>query len=215
MVIAVLADIVGSRRLVERSAAQRTFDDTIARVEGDFPLALEPLRPTVGDEQQGLYPSLDAALAGILLLQLALPDGLEFRYGIGVGAVGTIDTASGAISDGSGWWAARAAIETAHARQSRAPYTARAWVVAAPEEDERVQQTVRLANAHLLTRDELVAGLSDRQRRLVYGRCLGTTQRELARVEGIGQPAVSQALAASGGTTLVEAFALLTAEAVR
>ena len=58
MVIAVLADIVGSRRLDDRTAAQRVLDDTIAAVEVDLPLATQPLTPTVGDEQQGVYRDL-------------------------------------------------------------------------------------------------------------------------------------------------------------
>ncbi|HQA69500.1 MAG TPA: hypothetical protein PK801_14335, partial [Aggregatilineales bacterium] len=51
--------------------------------------------------------------------------------------------------------------------------------------------------------------------RLTRGRCLGLAQRELALAEGITQPAVSQALAASGAAAVVEGFAALRRTALR
>lgn len=210
MTIAVISDIVGSRRLADRASAQRLLDDAIARVQADLPLAVQPLRLTVGDEEQGTYARLEDALASLLLLQLALPDGIQCRFGLGIGEVREIDSVGGVIADGPGWWAARAAIETVHAKQLRAAPSARTWVVAGQGEDASMH-TAAMANAYLLARDELVAAMSERTRRLVYGRCLGVTQRELARVEGITQPAVSQALTSAGAGSVVEGFLALRA----
>ncbi|HKT55148.1 MAG TPA: SatD family protein [Microbacterium sp.] len=209
--IAVTADIVGSRQLADRASAQRTLDDAIARVESDLPVAERPLRPTVGDEQQGVYPTLDAALASLLLLRLALPDGVDCRYGLGIGAIGAVpsEAASGGIPDGPGWWAAREAIDRVHALQQRTVPAARTWVVAHESEPDAARVAARRANAYLLARDELIGGMTERTRRLTYGRCLGQTQRALAAAEQITQSAVSQALAASGAAALVEGFALL------
>jgi hypothetical protein len=206
MAIAVIADIVGSRRLPDRAAAQRALDTAIARVERDLPVATVPMRPIVGDEQQAVYPSLDSALASLLLLQLALPDGIECRFGIGIGSVGSLATAVGDIHEGPGWWAAREAIDAVHAKQQRAAPSARTWVVAAPEEDGPMHHAARLANAYLLARDEVVGAMTDRTRRLTYGRCRRVPQRELADAEGISQPAVSQALAAAGAAAVVEGY---------
>lgn len=209
MVVAVIADIVGSRRLPDRGEAQQVLDAAIAQVEEWAPLASEPLRPTVGDELQGVYPSLDDALASLLLIQLALPDGVACRFGLGIGSVTSFASAAGDLQDGPGWWAARAAIETVHAKQQRAAPSARTWVVASPGEDAEVHTAVRHANAYLLARDELVGAMNERTRRLTLGRCLGATQRELADAEGITQPAVSQALASAGSSAVVEGFGLL------
>lgn len=209
MTIAVTADIVGSRRIADRDAAQRVLDDAIALVDGDLPVAVRPLRPTVGDEQQGVYADLDAALAALLLLQLALPDEIECRFGVGIGSIGTIASASGDIPDGPGWWAARAAIETVHALQQRTAPSARTWVAASADEPDDVHTAVRFVNSYLLARDELVVAMSERTRRLTYGRCLGVTQRELARREGVTQSAVSQALASAGSAAVVEGYRLL------
>lgn len=210
MTVTVTADIIGSRQLGDRVEAQRRFDETIASAEADLPLAIQPLSPTVGDEQQAVYATLDAALASLLLIRLALPDGIEFRFGIGIGEVGRVPSAAvpGGIPEGPGWWAARSAIEHVQVLQKRAVPEARSWVVAHESADTSPTE-VRWANAYLLARDELVGGMSERIRRLTYGRCLGRTQRELAMQEGISQSAVSQSLAAAGASAVVEGFRLL------
>lgn len=202
--VAVIADIVGSRTLADRAGAQRAIIDTSRQVHDDHPVAESPLAPTVGDEFQAVFPGLAAALTSLLLIQLHLPEGIGLRFGLGVGAV---DPVGGDISDGPGWWAARAAIDEAHRLQDRAVPHARTRVAAAQGEDAAMVERMALANAYLLARDELVASMSERARRLTYGRCLGRTQRELADAEGITQPAVSQALASAGSAALVAGFA--------
>lgn len=201
--VAVIADIVGSRALDDRAGAQREIDDAVLRVERDLPLADRALLPIVGDELQGVYPRLADAMASLLLLRLALPEGIECRYGIGVGALGEIPSRAGGLAEGPGWWAARAAIERVHALQARTVPGARTWVSAA---DERHEASVSLANAYLLARDQLVTDMTPRTRRLAYGRVLGATQAQLARDEGITQSAVSQSLAAAGVGAIVEGF---------
>ncbi len=117
----------------------------------------------------------------------------------------------GELQDGPGWWAAREAIETVHAKQQRAAPSARTWVVASPDEDAGVHTAVRHANAYLLARDQIVGAMNERTRRLTIGRCLGVTQRDLAKAEGVTQPAVSQSLANAGASAVIEGFALLRA----
>ncbi|HWT32226.1 MAG TPA: SatD family protein [Microbacterium sp.] len=209
MVVTVIADIVGSRRLADRTAAQLAFDETIARVEKQHPLADQPLTPTVGDEQQGVYRRLSQAMTSLLLLQLALPEGLEFRFGIGIGTVTPVGSAHGELSDGPGWWAAREAIEYVHARQHRAVPGMRTWIVGAAGQDEVMDTVVAASNAYLLARDDLIAHMSDRERRIAYGRASGLSQRALAEQEGITQPSVSKALRGSGANALIEGLAAL------
>jgi len=214
MSAAVTADIVGSRSLGDRAAAQRRLDTAVARAESDFPLAIRPMRPTVGDELQGIYATLAAASAAVLLMRLALPDGIECRFGIGVGPIDDVPSVTvGTISEGPAWWAARAAIDTVHRKQSRSLPSVRTWAAAAEGEDAAVHEAVRLANAGFVARDHLVTAMTERTRRITYRRCLGDTQRSIAQAEDITQSAVSQALAASGGAVLVDAVrALLAAE---
>lgn len=208
MSIAITADIIGSRGLADRAAAQRALESTIAASHADLPIATRPFIATVGDELQAVYPDLGGALAAILLLRLALPDGIDCRFGVGIGAIDDVPSAGGALSEGPGWWAAREAIDALHAAQVRRMPGVRTWVASAdPDDDARV----RLANAYAWARDELVTAMSDRTRRLVRGRCLGRTQRELASDENITQSAVSQALATAGGSAIVEGYRALIA----
>ncbi|WP_292768054.1 SatD family protein [Microbacterium sp. UBA3486] len=212
MVIAVLADIVGSRRLDDRTAAQRVLDDTIAAVEVDLPLATQPLTPTVGDEQQGVYRDLSDAMVSLLMIQLRLPDGIAFRFGIGVGEVRPVESVHRELADGPGWYAARAAIEIVHAREGRAVPRTRSWIVGAPGQDEVMESTIAASNAYLLVRDEVVGAMSERERRLTYGRLLGRSQQELATEEGITQPSVSKSLRTAGTAALIEGVCALRGE---
>lgn len=213
MPIAVIADIIGSRLLADRESAQRTLDAAIATAEADCPLARQPFRPTAGDEQQAVYDTLEAAMASTLLLQLALPDAVSFRFGIGVGTLAPIPSAAGEIPEGPAWWAAREAIDTVHAKQRRAAPSARAWVVGGGDETDEMTIPVPLANAYLLARDHIVSSMSERIRRLTYGRCLDRPQKDLAESEGITQSAVSQALTGAGASAIVEGFHALTRRA--
>ncbi len=212
MAIAVIADIMGSRKLDDRSAAQRTLDETIAAVEQDVPLAEQPLTPTVGDEQQGVYRELESALVSLLMIQLRLPDGLAFRFGIGVGEVRSVPSVHTELADGPGWYAARAAIETVHAREGRAVPRTRTWIVGAPGQDEVMESTIAASNAYLLVRDELVSAMSERERRLTYGRLIGRSQLELAAEEDITQPSVSKSLRNAGSAAIIEGVAALRRE---
>lgn len=212
MVIAVIADIVGSRELDDRSAAQRALDETIAQVEADLPLAVQPLTPTVGDEQQGVYRELADALTSLVMIQLRLPDDLAFRFGIGVGEVRAVDSVHGELADGPGWYAARAAIETVHAREQRAVPRTRTWIVGAPGQDEVMPAAIAAANAYVLVRDELVGSMTARERRLTYGRLIGRSQQELAAQERITQPSVSKSLRSAGAAALIEGIAALRGE---
>ena len=214
MVIAVLADIVGSRKLDDRSAAQRILDDAIARVEEHLPLAHHALTPTVGDEQQGVYLDLEDAMVSLLMIQLALPDGIAFRFGIGVGDVRSVDSVHGELADGPGWYAARAAIETVHARENRTVPRTRTWIVGAPGQDEVMESTIAASNAYLLVRDELVGAMNERERRLTYGRLVGRSQHDLAAEEGISQPSVSKSLRSAGSAALIEGVAALRGSSV-
>jgi hypothetical protein len=209
MVIAVVADIVGSRKLDDRSAAQRVLDQTISLVEGDLPLASQPLTPTVGDEQQGVYRSLEDALVSLLMIQLRLPDGIGFRFGIGIGAVSAVESVHGELADGPGWYAARAAIEAVHAKEGRAVPRSRTWIVGAPGQDEVMESTIAASNAYLLVRDELVGAMSERERRLTYGRLIGRSQLDLADEEGITQPSVSKSLRNAGSAAILDGVAAI------
>ncbi|BAJ73231.1 hypothetical protein MTES_0267 [Microbacterium testaceum StLB037] len=213
MTIAVIADIVASRHLADRAAAQQRISETVERVQRDHSVAAEPLAAVVGDELQGEFATLTEALSWLLLFRLALPDDVDCRFGLGVGEVRPIALDDRTIPEGPAWWAARAAIEHVERLQQRAAPLARTWIERGEGEDASMADALALANAYALSRDQLVSAMSERARRLTYGRCLGHSQRRLAEAEGITQSAVSQTLAAAGSAAIVEGFSVLTAGA--
>ncbi len=200
--IAVIVDLVGSRRQPDRAGAQQQLVDALAEVNDVIP-ALQPLAPTIGDESQAAYADLSAALHATLLLRLALPYPLDCRFGLGAGSWQSVGSSDyGPMQDGPAWWAARDAIVEAKAREVRRHRSLRSWYGVA---DGRAADfpPVGVTNALLMCRDEIVSGMNDRSRRLALGILKGRTQVELARTERISQSAVSQNLQRNGALALL------------
>jgi hypothetical protein len=206
----VIADLVGSRAQPDRALAQRLVVEAFDEVNRDV-AAVQPLAPTVGDESQGLYATVEAAILATLLLRLVLPAPLDLRFGIGVGQYRTVSgDVSDVIQDGSAWWAARAAIVETKKRERRAIPSLRTWYRLDPEHDgwdmtppHMTPPPEATTNAYLLARDQLVTGMDDRYRKRLLGLMRGETQESLARAEGVTQSAISQSMHRSG------AFAVL------
>lgn len=205
----VIGDIVGSRRVADRSAVQARLVEVLGQVNRQIP-ARQPLEVTVGDEFQGAYDRLADALRVSLVVRLSLLPGVDTRYGIGLGGVTVFAPDRAPLSqDGPGWWAAREAIEVVKAREGRraSARATRTWCVdrsaeTGPARLERdaagAPPATAAVNAFLVCRDETVARMGERPQRLLLGVLRGATQSELAEQENVSQSAVSQALARSG-----------------
>lgn len=202
-----IADIVRSRDLPDRSAAQAAIFEAFSQAENlDAPVS--PVWSTVGDEFQLVLPTVGAAVRTTVVVRLALPDGVDLRFGLGLGETWEVDSqGASTIQDGPGWWAARRAIDEAHRRQDTGSPYLRSWFVDSSEPPALTVE--RMINAHLLLRDMTVSAMNPRQRRIALGTLLGRTQSELAAAEGITQSAVSQNLARSGAGALVASVDLL------
>ena len=120
-----IGDVVGSRRVADRSAAHRELNRALADVAAH---AIDPPAFTVGDEFQGSYPTVGSAIDAALSVRLAVAPDIDVRFGIGWGAVTVLDVSAG-IQDGPGWWAAREAIEWTAAAQRQPGSGAGAHVV--------------------------------------------------------------------------------------
>lgn len=204
-VIAVIVDLVDSRTLEDRSAAQQdvehAFDST------PDVTALDPLHATVGDEFQVIYGTLTDALVATTAATLALPPTLQIRLGIGRGQVRMIGTGgAGPLQDGPGWWSARDAINETHRREDGRTAFLRSWY---HDADDRHGTTERLVNAYFLSRDHVVSRLAPRARRIALGLVQGRTQAQIAADEGITPSAVSQSVQKSGVAALVEGLRVL------
>lgn len=193
VVVAVIGDIVQSRKKTDRSDTQRAVELALNGANSAV-RPLQGLASTVGDEFQGVFASLSDALLATLLVRLHLPQGTDCRFGIGRGERTVVLSSSPLLEDGSAWWSARAAIQEVKAREGRANRNLRTWYT--PE--DRNTASGELVNAFLVCRDELVSRLDGRGRRILLDTIRGKTQTEIARDEGITQSAVSQAISRNG-----------------
>lgn len=182
-----IGDLVGSRGLPDRSAAQRST----GRVLDELNERLRPaqaLEPTVGDEFQGAFVSLGEAVLASVLVRLALLPEVDARCGLGHGEVAVHDSSRRPIlQDGPGWWAAREALEALAAPRRTA---SRTWYVG-PDAGR--------VNAFLLTRDALIDRLNERGHRMLRLALAGDSQQRIAELEGISKSAVSQQFARGVG----------------
>ncbi|KUI41294.1 RNA polymerase subunit sigma-70 [Mycobacterium sp. IS-1590] len=180
-----IGDVVGSRRVADRAATHRALNVALAEAVAG---AIDAPAFTVGDEFQGSYPTVGAAIDAAFTVRLAVAPEIDVRFGIGWGAVTVLDSKS-RIQDGPGWWAAREAIEWTASTQ-RQPGLA--LVRTSFRVEGGVRRDVDAINAALLCRDHLIGSLDDRSLRIVKGLLTGETKKDIATAEGISASAVSQ-----------------------
>ncbi|MET1133669.1 MAG: SatD family protein [Aeromicrobium sp.] len=195
--VALIGDLVASRQATSRAEAQERLIAALTTAAELVPSDQRPA-PTIGDEFQSAHATLRDALLTALIVRLALPEGMDARVGVGVGAYEVVGRSEyGLTQDGPAWWNARDAIGEVEQRVARQSGL-RTWV----HEGGTV-------NAYLMARDQVVSGFDGRQRRLALGLLQGRTQRELAEAEGISASAVSQSLRRSGALAVVDGVELV------
>lgn len=205
--VGVLGDLVGSRRAPSRLDLQEELVTALRVADAVVP-GLEPLSPTLGDEFQGRYADLQAALVATLVVQLVLGAD-RVRFGIGVGALVLHDPdATPLRQDGPMWWSARAAIDAVAGAAPRFGTRVARWDAtrgeAAGDDGPGVAAGVGWANATVVLRDHLVAALRARDRAIALALLRGDSQAAIASREGVSPSAVSQRVRAAGLRALLD-----------
>lgn len=206
---AVIGDVVGSRIAADR----RHLHDRLEALLKEANAALTPsvpLRITVGDEFQGCFETVGAALHATLWLRLHLAPEADLRHGIGWGEASVLADEP-RVEDGPAWWAARAAIEAvkhdATRASSRLVRTAYRRAEGSPGPDPLA------VNAALMCRDQMIGSVAGRTAgrslRLLRGMIDGRTQVELAEEEQVSASAVSQRIRHDGLAVVVASDELL------
>src|SRR5262245_64281335 len=159
--VAVLGDVVASRRHPDQGRRRRRVDRALAVANERFE-PLQPFTPTIGDEFQGLFADLVSALEATLVVRLSLLGEVDVRFGIGSGELFAFDASRAPFEqDGPAWWSAREAVDlvrtTSQGRERSRGLRTR-WVDA---DGERPFE-VAAVNAFLQCRDELVASMDPR-----------------------------------------------------
>jgi hypothetical protein len=206
-VFTLIGDLVGSRRVEERSLLQERLGAALARMNAAMKPRV-PLEPTLGDEFQGCFDDLPTAVRASLVLRLELlrTAGVDSRYGLGAGAIEIFAQRSPFSQDGPGWWAAREAIESTR-KFAEASHTAfvRTYFADFRSKFQKHEGEPGTLNAFLFCRDAMVDRMKQPSRTRLYGLMQGWSQAQIAAEEGTTQGAISQNLARSGAFAVVAA----------
>ena len=201
--VVLIGDIVASRETADRQGLHDRLTAVLDAVNAAGPVT-DPAVVTLGDEFQGLYPTLGVALTASFRIRAGLYPH-DVRFGAGRGEANVLDRERG-IHDGPAYWAARDAIERAAKLADKAALRTTRTVFCSAEDDPG---HVAAVNAALLALDQVVGSLSVVSRRIVIARMAGTTQREIAAAEGITPSAVSQRVLGDGIGVALEAMRML------
>lgn len=198
--VALIGDIVQSRVSEDRQALHDELERILGVVNDEGPVQ-DPAVITLGDEFQAVYETLGQALRASFRIRMLLHP-VEVRFGVGRGAITTLDTGRG-IHDGPAYWNARDAIETAKARagkpQTRTARTAYVTLDDAPGHADAVQ-------AALDCLDYMIGSLSDTSRTILGGLMEGRSQQAIATGLAISPSAVSQQVRGNGLGVILEAM---------
>ncbi|GAA2021921.1 SatD family protein [Terrabacter terrae] len=202
--VALIGDIVESRTHSNRQALHDRFQAAVSRANAEVP-AQDPAVITVGDEFQGVYPTLGAALRASFVVRDELHPLADVRFGLGRGDVSTLDPVRG-IHDGPAYWAAREAITTAEDKAQRAQTRTSRTAYASPDEPPALVAAVQAALDCL---DFMVGSMSTTSREILGGLMHGLAQHDVAERVGISPSAVSQRVRRDGIGVALEAMATL------
>jgi len=202
--VALIGDIVESRTHRDRQALHDAVEAALQRANTDVPVD-DPAVITLGDEFQGVYPTLGDALRASFLIRAELHGTADVRFGVGRGAVSTLDPVRG-IHDGPAYWAARDAIVLAEEKAGRAQTRTSRTAYVAPDEPP---EQVAAVQAALDCLDFMVGSLSTTSREILGGLMQGHAQHDLAAAVGISPSAVSQRVRRDGIGVALEAMTTL------
>jgi hypothetical protein len=189
--VAVLGDIVGSRRDGRARSGRDRIEDALS-VANERTAPLQALTPTIGDEFQGLFEDLVSALEATLVVRLVVFGEVDVRFGIGSGKLTAFDVEAAPFrQDGPAWWAAREAVDSvrdAEQRQERPPGLRVRWIDAGG----RHPAEVATVNAFLLCRDDLVGSMDRRDAAILLGLLADEPLGAIAQAQGVSVSAISQ-----------------------
>ena len=164
--IAIIADIVHSKRLPQRDEIQARLAVRLERVNQAYQASLaSKFTLTLGDEFQALFQTPSGMLQALDEITFAMYP-VRLRFGIGLGEITTmIDPERSIGADGPAYWNAREAIPFVHRNDDYG--RSNIHVVSANQDEtlplvnELLKSTAMVAASWRLTQVEVIRGLLD------------------------------------------------------
>ena len=195
---AVIGDVVGSRQVASRSRLQTRLDRSLASVN-DSMKPVQPLTPTIGDEFQGMFVTLEEAIEASLRLRVELMRRVDVRIGIGWGTLRTQDPRRTPFGqDGPCWWRAREALEelARTERSNQEPHSLRTVC--------RTETKAEGAyNAILVLRDQLLSAIDEHDATILRMLIGGASQQDAAERLGLNKSSISRRMQSHGLAALL------------
>jgi hypothetical protein len=195
---AVIGDVVGSRQVASRSRLQSRLDRSLASIN-DSMNPIQPLTPTIGDEFQGMFATIEEAIEASFRLRVELMRKVDVRIGIGWGALRTQDPRRTPFGqDGPCWWRAREALEelARTERSNQEPHSLRTVCRTGTREEAAY-------NAILVLRDQLLSAIDEHDATILRMLMGGASQQEAAERLGLNKSSISRRMQSHGLAALL------------
>jgi len=195
---AVIGDVVGSRQAASRSRLQSRLDQSLA-VINDSMKPIQPMTPTIGDEFQGMFATIEEAIEASFRLRVELKRKVDVRIGIGWGTLRTQDPRRTPFGqDGPCWWRAREALQelARTERSNQEPHSLRTVC----RTDTREEAAY---NAILVLRDQLLSAIDDHDATILRLLIGGASQQDAADRLGLNKSSISRRMQSHGLAALL------------
>ncbi len=195
---AVIGDVVGSRQATSRSRLQTRLDRALAAVNGSME-PVQALTPTIGDEFQGMFATIEEAIDASLRLKLELTGRVDVRVGIGWGTLRTQDPNRTPFGqDGPCWWRAREALEelARTERSNQEPNSLRTVCRTGTRQEPGY-------NAILVLRDQLLSAIDEHDATILRLLMAGASQQDAAARLGLNKSSISRRMQSHGLAALL------------
>ena len=190
---AVIGDVVGSRQVASRSRLQDHLDQALASLNTSLN-PIQPMTPTIGDEFQGMFATIDEAIEASFRLRVELMTKVDVRIGIGWGTLRTQDPRRTPFGqDGPCWWRAREALQelARTERSNQEPHSLRTVCRTGSSKEAEY-------NAILVLRDQLLSAIDDHDATILRMLIGGASQQDAADRLGLNKSSISRRMQRHG-----------------
>ena len=179
--IVIIGNIIASKEIIDRLNFQKKLTEVLVKPnQAYYNSMISPLTPTIGDEFQAVLWEATNLFKIIALIKRDLPE-ISLRYGIGLGKIDTEINSQSAIGmDGPAFHFARKSVEFARKEGKIYHFNC---------EDQNLQDRI---NVMLNWLDITLKKWTQQRKEIYYQYSEKKTQREIAQMMGITQPAISQ-----------------------